>query len=137
MCMCFELIRKLYQQSVDQGMGPAPPLDYMLNGAEVHSEVPVDYAEEYLYKDLFDEACREALDHVYAELIFQLKKRTKDDISDLISALSFVQLVAARAMWKYNLQISSAMENFARDFERLDVDSECERLYYLAQRSSI
>lgn len=52
----------------------------------------------------------------------------------MIDMLAFMQEILAAALWKYNQKVEVDMENFAREFDRLDVEGERVRLYESVQK---
>ena len=53
--------------------------------------------------------------------------------SDALKGLSALQEIIATALWRHGCAVGKRLESFARDFDRLDVPTERERLYALAQ----
>lgn len=52
---------------------------------------------------------------------------------DFLDALAFIQEISATALWKYRQGVGDAVEDFVRNFDRLDVSDERIRLYDCAQ----
>jgi hypothetical protein len=63
----------------------------------------------------------------------EMKVLTFEGSEDILDGLEFIQNVGATALWKFNCDMASEMESFVREFDRLDVIGERERLYLLAK----
>ena len=49
-----------------------------------------------------------------------------------LRVLAYLQNLVAVALWKHRMAPSETLEGFARQFDRLDVESETRRLYEIA-----
>lgn len=85
--------------------------------------------ERYLYRVLFSEGKRKKVESIYASLSSGMKGAPYKSCEDLLDAMAFIQEVASAAMWKYGQDVGGVIEKFAREYDRLDIESERVRLY--------
>ena len=86
-----------------------------------------------MYSALFTGECRLDMETLYLRLLREMRNIPYEQCEDLLEALAFLQQVVATAIWKYHHDVGKHMEAFARDFDRLDVESERMRLYEYAK----
>ena len=86
---------------------------------------------------LFSEACRKEFGDMYEHLLAQLRGGQYPDSADCVMGLRFVQEVVAAAMWRCNMPVGGSLEQFAREFDRLDEPGECRRLHEWARAARI
>ncbi|MDQ0653333.1 hypothetical protein [Pseudomonas cedrina] len=97
------------------------------------------YSEDFLrnepiiYRDLFSGECIEYIYGLVVEFISEMRVLTFEESKEALDGLSFLQGVGATALWKFNCNLKLELESFVREFDRLDVVEERERLYLLAQ----
>ena len=89
--------------------------------------------ESVIYSDLFSEECVEYVCGLVVELMNEMRVLTFEESKEALDGLSFFQGVGATALWKFNCKLKPELESFVREFDRLDVVEERERLYFLAQ----
>src|SRR5262245_45067581 len=133
--MCLQYIAEIYRGlRVDKGQ-KVVFLENYLAGTVVENISSIDRERNlpYLFESLFSSGCRDKVDHVYTEALNSMRERPFADCADTIDALSFLQEVVAAAMWKYRLTVGAKLEEFARKFDRLDVEEEQRRIYEGAQ----
>lgn len=89
------------------------------------------------YSLLFSEACRKEFGDMYEHLLAQLRGGQYPESADCVMGLRFVQEVVAAAMWRFNMPVGGSLEQFAREFDRLDEPGECRRLHEWARAARI
>ncbi len=89
--------------------------------------------EHDVYVPLFSEANRSKVECIYLALLNEMNGASFEQCGEALKALAFLQEVASVALWKYSLNVGGKIEEFIRQFDRLDVPSECIRLYESAQ----
>jgi hypothetical protein len=88
-----------------------------------------------LYERLFRDNEAPQIEMLYFKLLNEMKGNSYDACSDVLGALVFLQHILAVALWRYRMNVCQALEEFTREFDRLDVPSERIRLYTRAQGS--
>lgn len=89
--------------------------------------------EPSMYKAVFSEENRPKLEKLYLKLLNEMNGAPYQQCRDVLDALAFIQEVSATALWKYHQNVGAVVEEFVRDFDRLDVPEERVRLYEKAQ----
>jgi hypothetical protein len=89
--------------------------------------------EKNAYAALFSEENRQNLEELYLKLLNKMKGVPYEQCEDIMEALIFLQETSANALWKHNQIIGIVIEEFVRDYDRLDVQSERARLHEKAQ----
>ena len=89
--------------------------------------------EPTTYAALFSDECRSFLEDLYEEAMRMMRGRPLVDCEDTVKGLAFLQEVAATALWRHQYPVGDTLASFAREFDRLDVPSERERLHARAQ----
>lgn len=92
--------------------------------------------EPRAYETIFSAEHRPKLERLYLELLNEMKGVPYQQCENVLEALSFIQEVSATALWMYHQGVGTEIEEFARDFDRLDVPDERVRLYKDAQNVS-
>jgi len=82
-----------------------------------------------VYLELFSDSCRSFVETLYGEALRELRDLEFEDSDEVLRALNFIQEVTATALWRYNRNVGSTLEAFAREFDRLDLLSERQRLH--------
>lgn len=130
--MCREAIYKIYITYVSGG-GQAVDYVECYFGINVeHDSLPTGDSgveQRTAYKHLFSNDCISVLCEFYAELAEKIVSVRYENSTDLLNAFSFLQWVLATGLWKFKAKLSSDLERFTRNFDRLDVESERVRLY--------
>lgn len=85
------------------------------------------------YALLFSIENKGRLEELYFGAMKEMEGVDYDRCDHILRALEFIQQISATAMWRYGQSVSSIMEDFVRDFDRLDVPAERHRLYEVAQ----
>jgi len=70
---------------------------------------------------------------LYLKAMRMMRGRPFDDCDEALKGLVFLQEVAATALWRHRCPVGDTLASFAREFDRLDVPAEHERLYVRAQ----
>lgn len=133
--MCEVTLQLIYFLFVRQKGARIPVLERYINyidGSLVFSE---DFMrnEPVMYKDLFSVKCKDYMLDLFRKLMTDLKVLKFEGSGEILDGLEFVQNISATALWKFNCDLVSEMEDFVREFDRLDVIEERKRLYLLAQ----
>lgn len=87
------------------------------------------------YRSLFTEPGPSSVETLYRNLLLSLRDVPYKSCADMLYGFQFLQVVLATALWKYKLSTGDALENFAREYDRLDVEEEKRRLYLSAQKA--
>ncbi|HEX9983220.1 MAG TPA: hypothetical protein VGF69_08150 [Thermoanaerobaculia bacterium] len=129
-----EYFRKIYDLSIHNLDERLPVIERFL-GIDGPSSVSIDDQRNglYYYSGLAANSAP-ILDECLGRLVAELVTVPYDDAGEIFAGLGFLKSVAAQAMWRYCLGISRPMEDFTRDFDRLDVDEERRRLYELVRQ---
>jgi hypothetical protein len=90
--------------------------------------------EPSAYEAIFSEENRPKLERLYLKLLHEMSGISYGQCGDVLEALIFLQEASATALWRYHQNVGVAIEEFVRDFDRLDVPSERVRLYEKAQK---
>ncbi|MBB3214888.1 hypothetical protein FHW67_004212 [Herbaspirillum sp. Sphag1AN] len=86
------------------------------------------------YETLFSQEHQEKLKQLYLELLNEMNGVTYQQCGDVLDALEFIQEISAAGLWKYRQRVDVIIEEFVRDFDRLDVPEERIRLYESVQK---
>lgn len=89
--------------------------------------------ERDLYDQMFADECKVIVEGLYFKALETMKVLKFEACGDQLDTLDFIQKVVATALWKFRYDVGDALEQFARDFDRLDVPEERNRLYDRAQ----
>ena len=89
--------------------------------------------ESSAYDEIFSEEHRPKLEQLYLGLLNEMNGVPYQQCGDMLEALTFIQEISATALWKYSRNVGVVIEEFVRDFDRLDVPDERVRLYEKAQ----
>ena len=88
------------------------------------------------YEINFSEEHRPNIEQLYVDLLNEMKGVPYFQCENVLEALALLQEVLATALWKYHQNIGEILEEFVRNFDRMDVPSERFRLYEEAQKTS-
>lgn len=133
--MCARSLKTIYCVFVNQEGTRIPLLEQYIK----YTEGAVFFSEDCLrnepliYKDLFSAECDSYVNGLLQGFMKEMKVLTFDESWEVLEAVTFLQGVAATALWKFGCNLSSELESFVREFDRLDVVEERRRLYLLAQ----
>lgn len=89
--------------------------------------------EPSAYEAIFLEEHQPKLERLYLSLLNEMNGVPYSRCGDVLEALAFLQEISAIALWKYHQSVGVVIEEFVRDFDRLDVPDERVRLYEKAQ----
>lgn len=111
-------------------------IEERLAGQDLATEPTVDEQrnEPTVYTALFSDECRPEVEDFFREALRRMHGKSFSRSEDDLNALAFLQHVVAAAMWKHHCAAGDMLETFARDFDRLDVESERMRLHLRAQK---
>jgi hypothetical protein len=82
---------------------------------------------------LFSEECRLVVEQIFDDAMRKLRGLPFEQSKAIFETLQLIQVIVARGLWKHRCSVGERLEAFAREFDRLDVQSERERLYAAAQ----
>jgi hypothetical protein len=82
-----------------------------------------------IYKAIFSADCRPCVEKLYVDAIEEMRNLSYDQSNDILDWLMFIQDVVATAIWKYHCDVGQLLESFARQFDRLDLPVERQRLH--------
>jgi len=99
--------------------------------------IDCDKDEQGIYKSLFSIENQRKFYSLYSRIQDEMVGISYSECEKIIDMLAFMQEVLATAIWKHNIKVEMEMENFARDFDRLDVVAERIRLYESVQKKSV
>ena len=88
--------------------------------------------ERINFERLFSGECNGYADGLYREAMSRLWGKPIGEAENELRVLAYLQNLVAVALWKHGLAPSETLEGFARQFDRLDVESERRRLYEIA-----
>jgi hypothetical protein len=91
--------------------------------------------EPATYAALFSNECRSFVEELYQKAMRMMRGRPLGDCDEALKGLVFLQEVAATALWRHRCPVGNTLEAFAREFDRLDVPAERERLHACAQKA--
>lgn len=132
--MCNQIFLQIYKLFLNGGEAKIACLEELLGGSNgVAATMDDERNEPEMYASLFEGDCRTTVELLYLTLLRAMDGRTYEQCNDLLRGLSFLQLVVTKAMWKYRHDVGPTVEEFAREFDRLDVASERMRLFEYAQ----
>jgi hypothetical protein len=131
--ICAEIFGLVYQLRVSAGTERAPLLEQLCGlglGIGI-SEDNLRNQREY-FEQLFSSECQDAVVGAYKDVSRGMAVKPFQEATADLCALAFIQDIVATAMWKYGIDVGSTLESFARDFDRLDLESERRRLHGVA-----
>lgn len=124
------LLEKMYFLFLLNGEDRAPWIEEYLGDVDRPNISDDDRRDELsIYRDIFSNKNRSDFESVYLSLRRLIKGKSYDSSHDFLAAMRFLQQVVSVALWKYGLEVGATMEDFAREFDRLDVPEERIRLY--------
>ena len=136
--MCYHILSIIYRLSIHKGAHQISWMNrYFGNDSINNISLDDERNESSLYYRLFSKECHSKIESLYLKLLSEMKEVSYEESNEIIEALMFLQKVAATALWKYNCNIGEKMEFFVRNFDRLDVAGEKDRLYKKVQEESL
>ncbi len=131
--MCVEILAAIYRAQAVRGSARVFSLeeDLGFEGDVAPSEDDLRN-ERTNFERLFSGECNSYVDNLYREAMNRLWGKPYDEAENELRVLAYLQNLVAAALWKHGLVPSETLEGFARQFDRLDVDSERRRLYEIA-----
>lgn len=103
-----------------------------LFGASHGANLPAIDVEQ-AYREVFTADCKTWTRSAFGDAMLAMKGRPLADCESDLGLLAFLQHVFAVALWKFRLPLDARLEDFTRDFDRLDVEQERSRLHAHAQ----
>lgn len=133
--MCELNLQNIYFLLVRQRGGRLSVLESFINYVDGSLVFSKDFLrnEPAMYEELFSPSCKGYVLDLLKNLMAEMKALKLEESGEVLDGLKFVQNVGATALWKFNCDLASEVEGFVREFDRLDVVEERERLYLLAQ----
>lgn len=133
--MCEAIVRIIYFLFLFRGGRRSFALESYIGYVDGDLALSDDFArnERDMYTELFSPGCEEYFSGLFERLSADMKGLERERSEDILIGLEFVQHSGATALWKFNLELRAELEDFVRDFDRLDVSEERDRLYLLAQ----
>ncbi|MCY1399166.1 hypothetical protein D9M71_142160 [compost metagenome] len=133
--MCEAIVRIIYFLFLLRGGRRSSVLESYIGYVDGELALSDDFSrnEPSMYKELFSLGCEECFSGLFERLSADMRGLERERSEDILIGLEFVQNCGATALWKFNLELRAELENFVRDFDRLDVPEERERLYLLHQ----
>jgi hypothetical protein len=92
--------------------------EQLLDFLSQHSEIDIRRSLQCTYIEIFRR--EEYLVVELSNLMNILKYEAKESDHYIFNDIEFFQQVVSTALWKYNLPIHEQLENFAREFDRID-----------------
>ncbi|NUA32215.1 hypothetical protein [Cupriavidus basilensis] len=89
--------------------------------------------EPEIYKDLFSTSCEVLVSDIYDSAMERMRGVPYEMCEPELDALAFIQEIVAVAMWRFKIGVGEKLEIFSREFDRLDVREERNRLHQSAQ----
>jgi hypothetical protein len=131
--MCADYLDVLYRLSVDRGVARIQLFEVEIC-RDAFARITEDDRrnEQACYERLFSIDCRIFVESFYEQYLAKLRQCTYTEAFPILSVLIFLQEIAATALWKFNIEIGDKLTWFVREFDRLDVDVERQRLYDFA-----
>lgn len=133
--MCKDTVCSIYLLFIFRGGRRSLALESLIDFFREDFEFTEDLIrnEELMYEELFSLRNSGYFFGLYKQLMFNLKGLERKSSGDVLAGLEFIQDVSAKALWKFGCDLKGELKGFARDFDRLDVPEEKERLYTMAQ----
>lgn len=131
--MCSNHLAVLYRLHLARGGARVALID-----ADTRINAPASVTEDDRrnehahYERLFSGECRSFVESYYAEMVGRMKHCSYAEAAGPLLALMFLQEIVATALWKYDLDAGEDLTQFAREFDRLDVEAERMRFYNLS-----
>lgn len=133
--MCEITLQIIYFLFVHQKGRRLSVLEFYINYIDGDLVFSEDFLrnEPAMYEELFSLGCKGYVHDLLEKLMTGMKVLKFEESGEVLDGLEFVQNVGATALWRFNCDLDSEVESFVREFDRLDVVEERERLYLLAQ----
>jgi hypothetical protein len=135
MTSCLAIVGKLYEATVANGASRSAYLGQLIGSTDSIAGLTDDDMrnQSSLYADLFSESCESVVHRLLQNVLDAMRGKPYVECDDLFNAALILQMLVATAMWRYGCSVDQQLEQFARGFDRLDVESERARLFLLAQ----
>lgn len=129
-----QLLLVIYNIFRHRGGGRISWVESYFGGKRMNSPNIDDFRNELdIYSAFFAGENRLRLEEIYRELLGGMKSVPYEQCENNLEALDFIQEISATALWKYQIIVGELIEEFVRDFDRLDIQSERLRLYEKVQ----
>ncbi|GKT26114.1 hypothetical protein [Acidovorax sp. SUPP3334] len=130
-----ELFRSIYLSHISKG---GLIVDWVEDefrfSAAREKSINFDQSEQEIYKSFFSSENQSKFYLLYCRIRGEMVGVPYSRCEKLIGMLAFMQEILATALWKHNQRVEVDMENFAREFDRLDIEDERFRLYESVQK---
>lgn len=128
--MCDTYFLSIYRLRVAAGLARIALLEDRFRDALTSLKIEDDVANlPFLYEKLFSHECSIFLLKKYKDICDEMASLRFCECDKHFEFLMFIQEVLATALWKFGLSVGGDLEQFARDFDRLDVQEERLRLF--------
>ncbi|MFC5694167.1 hypothetical protein ACFPU0_01175 [Pseudomonas sp. GCM10022186] len=133
--MCKTIVRIVYYLFLLRGGRRSSALESYIDYTDGELEFSEDFArnEPGMYRELFSPECEGYFSDLLKRLISDMRGQERENSEDILIGLEFIQNSGATALWRFHLEMRAELEEFVRDFDRLDAPEERDRLYSLAQ----
>lgn len=134
--MCTECLRIAYRGFVNRTNDRSAFVEQAIAMDGTPTELTADEKrnDKQTHTALFGDKCRGTVQELLRSAISELRTLPFERSDDVLTGVTFVQELVATALWKYQCNVGSFLESFAREFDRLDVDEEKMRFYRTAQQ---
>ena len=133
--MCRKSLLILYKSFISRNGIRVPLIEQWVSFENEDERVYCDEKrnEPETYSILFSDECRASVENLFLKVMWELRGQPYERCKSILEALAFLQEIVATALWKYNCSVGATLEMFAREFDRLDLQVERERLHAQAQ----
>ncbi len=134
--MCENLLCTIYELFVVREGRRVAFIEQYFSGLSEQFQVADDDIknERDIYIRFFSTDSIQFLEKIYEDAMKEMNGLPYEKCNEILAGLIFIQEIVARALWKFNCEITHVLADFTREFDRLDVSDECWRLYKIAQR---
>jgi hypothetical protein len=131
--MCKDAFVSVYRLVVARRNQSNRFLDQQLDVNELRPSEDDLRNQSAAYRRLFDADCRSTVEDFLNRCILEMKGRPFIECSDIIAGASYLQEMVAGAMWRFGCQVGPLLEDFAREYDRIDHPEVQRRLHERAQ----
>lgn len=128
---CLHLISPIYQ-AIRESSGRSTVLLEQWIGYDVtRGPLSADDRrnQQSYYQQLFSGDCQKKVAALLVRAMQALHGLEYEQSSDVLATLNLLQMIIANALWRFDVKVSPFLEDFAREFDRLD-DSEVSLLLH-------
>jgi hypothetical protein len=133
--MCVELLLIIYKLFLERTSMRVAFIERHLATPIESTHISADERRNLpgVYEAMFSADCRPYVEKLYADAMKELGRLPYDRSEETLDGLMFIQEVIATALWKYRCDVGQTLESFARQYDRLDLPLERQRLHDQAQ----